>query len=73
MGKHDQPADLLPYRCYRIGETLYVPHYTERYWVEPGYGASRKRVFTNVELMCMGAAMEIHLLWKREEHTEVSE
>ena len=73
MGKHDQPADLYSYRCYRVGETLYVPHYTERYWVEPGYGRHTKRVFTNMELINMGAKQEIHRLWKRIEHKEVSE
>lgn len=71
MSKHDQPADLLAYRCYRIGEVLYVPHYSERYFVGPGYPAYTPRVYTNMELINAGAKMESHLLWSRKEHKEV--
>jgi hypothetical protein len=71
MGKHDQKADLYPYRCYRVDETLYIPHYKERYWVGPGYPLATTRVYTNMELINMGAKQEVHLLWKRNEHTEV--
>lgn len=72
MSKHDQPADLMAYRCYRVGETLYVPHYNERYFVGPGYPAYTPRVYTNMELINAGGIMETHLLWKRKEHQEVS-
>lgn len=72
MSKHDQPADLLAYRCYRVGEVLYVPHYNERYFVGPGYSVYIPRIYTNLELIAAGGKMEIHLLWKRKEHLEVS-
>ena len=55
MSKHDKQADLLAYRCYRIGETLYVPHYVERYYVGPGYPVCTQRVYTNMELINAGA------------------
>ena len=71
MSKHDKKADLLAYRCYRIGETLYVPHYVERYYVGPGYPVCTQRVYTNMELINAGAKMEKHLLWERKEHKEV--
>lgn len=69
--KHDQPAELFPYRCYRIGEVLYVPHYEERYFVGPGYPGHIQRIYTNLELIAAGGKQETHLLLKRREHKEV--
>jgi hypothetical protein len=68
---HEVP-DMANYKCYKIGNTLYVPHYTvpglyvgpsvrrETKFIKADYVA---RQFYRSELIKMGASVEMHPLW----------
>ena len=57
-------------RCFKRKGILYVPTYAKTSspgveYVGPGYGTNNKTLYSEMELLCMGAVSCTEMLWRR--------
>lgn len=66
----DGKADLFETKCYKLGQIIYVPHYSfPGLWAQPGYTDGIRRssgnYLTERDLLMVGAVQVTHMLWSR--------
>lgn len=62
---HDKAAAKDLYIAYQRGPVVFLPHYTKKYFVGPGYGEFNKNLYTAQELQKAGAMPTKLYLWLR--------
>lgn len=50
-------------KVYELDKVMFVPHYLHNSFVGPGYGISTVKIFSEEELVEMGATMTMYPLW----------
>lgn len=54
-----------PTHCYKVGDMVFVPHYTRKVYVGPGYFWEHSKAWTADELVARGATTTVEFLWSR--------
>ena len=76
--KEDKPrfpamAEIGLYPAYILRGIVYLPHYTQRLYVRPGYGFNHWETYAGIELKAMGAQMVTMSLLRRAAFEELKQ
>lgn len=60
-----EPASRYPTYCYIVNDIVFVPHYTRKVFVGPGYSNTNQQTYTAEQLVARGGRLIVQQLWKR--------